>query len=66
LIAAPFVRCWQSVNDYVHVSGGAILMTDRATGRARGFGFVAMSTEEEGQEAMNALNGTIWMAGTWW
>lgn len=36
----------------------ANLMTDRATGRARGFGFVTMSTDEEAQKAMNALNGT--------
>ena len=35
----------------------ANLMTDRATGRARGFGFVTMSTEDEAQKAMNALNG---------
>jgi len=36
----------------------ANLMTDRATGRPRGFAFVTMSTEEEAQKAMNALNGT--------
>jgi len=35
----------------------ANLMTDRATGRARGFGFVTMSTKEEAQKAMAALNG---------
>jgi RNA recognition motif-containing protein len=35
----------------------ANLMTDRATGRARGFGFVTMSTEEEAQKAIEALNG---------
>lgn len=36
----------------------ANLMTDRMTGRPRGFGFVTMSTEEEAQKAVEALNGT--------
>jgi len=35
----------------------AKLMTDRDTGRARGFGFVTMSTDEEAQKAITALNG---------
>ena len=33
------------------------LMTDRMTGRARGFGFVTMSSPEEAQKAIEALNG---------
>src|SRR4051812_25555864 len=36
----------------------ANLMTDRMTGRPRGFGFVTMSTEEEAQKAVEGLNGT--------
>jgi cold-inducible RNA-binding protein len=35
----------------------ANLMVDRMTGRARGFGFVTMSTEEEAQKAIQAMNG---------
>ena len=35
------------------------LMMDRATGRPRGFGFVTMSSAEEAQKAIDALNGTM-------
>ena len=34
------------------------LMMDRMSGRPRGFGFVTMSTEQEAQNAITALNGT--------
>ena len=35
----------------------ANLMMDRMTGRARGFGFVTMSSPEDAQKAIEALNG---------
>jgi len=35
----------------------ANLMVDRVSGRPRGFGFVTMSTEEEAQKAIQAMNG---------
>jgi cold-inducible RNA-binding protein len=34
------------------------IMTDRDTGRSRGFGFVEMANAEEGDKAIAALNGT--------
>ena len=36
----------------------ANLITDRATGRPRGFAFVTMGSPEEAQQAITALNGT--------
>jgi RNA recognition motif-containing protein len=36
----------------------AKVITDKFTGQSRGFGFVEMSTEEEAQKAITALNGT--------
>ena len=36
----------------------ADVISDRATGRSRGFGFVEMETDEEAQAAMNQMNGT--------
>jgi cold-inducible RNA-binding protein len=34
------------------------ILTDRDTGRSRGFGFVEMTNPEEGEKAIAALNGT--------
>jgi RNA recognition motif-containing protein len=35
----------------------ANLMTDRTTGRPRGFGFITMASAEEAQKAIEAMNG---------
>jgi len=35
----------------------AMIVSDRATGRPRGFAFVTMSSPEEAQKAIEALNG---------
>jgi len=35
----------------------AVVMMDRETGRPRGFGFITMSSSEEGQKAIDAING---------
>ena len=34
------------------------VVTDRETGRSRGFGFVEMATPEEAEQAISRLNGT--------
>jgi len=37
--------------------GRAQVITDRETGRSRGFGFVEMVNDDEAQKAIDALNG---------
>ncbi len=34
------------------------IMTDRDTGRSRGFGFVEMASNEDGEKAITSLNGS--------
>jgi len=41
--------------EYGEISSARVI-TDRETGRSRGFGFVEMNNEEEGQKAINELN----------
>ena len=36
----------------------AVVVTDRDTGRSRGFGFVTFTEESAAHEAMDAMNGT--------
>ncbi len=42
-------------SQYGEVSSAKVI-TDRETGRSRGFGFVEMSSDEEGKAAMAGLN----------
>ena len=35
------------------------VITDRETGRSRGFGFVEMSSDDAGNEAISKLNGSM-------
>ncbi len=37
------------------------ILSDRETGRSRGFGFVEMATTEDAQKAIDALNGKDFM-----
>jgi len=36
----------------------AVVITDRDTGRSRGFGFVTMDNDEEGRKAIEECNGS--------
>lgn len=45
--------------EYGEVISARVIM-DRETGRSRGFGFVEMSSSEEGAQAVEAINGSDW------
>ncbi|HMU97221.1 MAG TPA: RNA-binding protein [Chitinophagales bacterium] len=47
----------QLFENYGEVTSAKII-TDRETGRSRGFGFVEMSNDEEAQKAIDELNGS--------
>ena len=47
----------QAFESYGQVDRVSIL-TDRDTGRSRGFGFVEMASDEDGEKAITALNGS--------
>jgi len=52
-----------SLQDYFKAAGNvesARLITDRASGRSKGFGFVEMSTDEEAQKAIEMFHQQNW------
>lgn len=48
-------RAFEEFGELVEVK----VITDRDTGRSRGFGFVTFAREEDATSAMNKLNGTV-------
>lgn len=57
----PFSATEQELEDLFSQSGqvdSVSIVTDRDTGRSRGFAFVEMSTKEAAEAAIEALNGT--------
>ena len=57
----PFSTTDQELQDLFASHGTVIsakVITDRYTGRSRGFGFVEMAAAEEAQHAITAFNGT--------
>lgn len=56
----PYSATEADIRDLFSQSGeitGVTLITDRETGRSKGFGFVEMSTEAEAEDAIRRFNG---------
>jgi RNA recognition motif-containing protein len=56
----PFAYCDQDLREAFEPYGpvdSATVVSDRRSGRSRGFGFVEMTTDEGGQAAITKLNG---------
>ena len=57
----PFTFTDGQLNELFSAHGtveSAKVITDQYTNKSRGFGFVELSSHEEGQKAISALNGT--------
>ena len=57
----PFSVTQESLQQLFAQAGtveSATVITDRATGRSKGFGFVEMSSDQEATDAISKLNGT--------
>ena len=58
----PYQTTEQDLIDLFEQAGHVIeasVITDRDTGRSKGFGFVEMSNDQEARTAIERLNGTI-------
>ena len=59
----PYSATDNSLSDAFTACGTVVsskIITDRDTGRSKGFGFVEMSSESEAQAAIAKLNGADW------
>jgi cold-inducible RNA-binding protein len=61
----PFQATEEDIRNWIQGAGANVasvsLVTDKLTGRARGFGFVEINNDEEGNRAIQALNGQDFM-----
>ena len=60
----PYAASEEDIKKHFSQAGtvtSVALITDRASGRAKGFGFVEMSTAEEAQKAISMFNGQDFM-----
>jgi RNA recognition motif-containing protein len=58
----PYQTTEQDLIDLFSQSGevaSAVVITDRDTGRSKGFGFVEMNNDQEARSAIDRLNGTV-------
>lgn len=60
----PYAATEEQIKEHFSQAGNVIsvaLITDKATGRAKGFGFVEMSSTEETQTAISLFHGKDFM-----
>ena len=57
----PFATTGDQLREIFSKAGEVVeanVVSDKMTGRSRGFGFVTMKTDEEAKKAVDTLNGT--------
>lgn len=63
----PYTATEEDLQSHFSAAGtvtSVALIKDRATGRAKGFGFVEMASAEEAQKAINMFHGQDFMGRT--